>query len=140
MAALLFSVMALTAKTASQHLGAAAGVAALSVGWGAVPAAAFFRLSPAAAGSYRALILRGLFGNFAVLTYFLAIAHLPVGIATLLNSARRCLWRCFRSCFCASHLRCARPGAAAHRDRGGPGGPRQCAATRRTALFQGSIL
>jgi len=31
------------------------------------------------------LVLRGLFGGTAVLFYFLAIAHIPVGIATLLN-------------------------------------------------------
>lgn len=31
------------------------------------------------------LIYRGLFGGVAVLLYFLAIAHIPVGIATLLN-------------------------------------------------------
>src|SRR5437763_1916178 len=31
------------------------------------------------------LILRGSYGGAAVLLYFLAIAHLPVGVATLLN-------------------------------------------------------
>jgi drug/metabolite transporter (DMT)-like permease len=31
------------------------------------------------------LIYRGLFGGLAVLLYFLAIAHIPVGVATLLN-------------------------------------------------------
>jgi drug/metabolite transporter (DMT)-like permease len=31
------------------------------------------------------LVLRGVFGGTAVLFYFLAIAHIPVGIATLLN-------------------------------------------------------
>lgn len=31
------------------------------------------------------LVLRGFFGGIAVLFYFLAIAHIPVGIATLLN-------------------------------------------------------
>lgn len=31
------------------------------------------------------LVYRGLFGGLAVLLYFLAIAHIPVGLATLLN-------------------------------------------------------
>ena len=31
------------------------------------------------------LLLRGAYGGAAVLFYFLGIAHLPVGIATLLN-------------------------------------------------------
>ena len=33
------------------------------------------------------LVYRGLFGGTAVLCYFLAIAHIPVGVATLLNNA-----------------------------------------------------
>ncbi len=86
-AALLFSVMALTAKTASQHL-SGPQLAWLRFLLGGLlcllPLSFGYRLRPQ---SYRALILRGLFGSFAVLTYFLAIAHLPVGIATLLNSS-----------------------------------------------------
>lgn len=86
-AALLFAAMALTAKTASQHL-AGPQLAWLRFLMGALlcllPLLFGYRLQPQ---SYRALILRGLFGSFAVLTYFLAIAHLPVGIATLLNSS-----------------------------------------------------
>lgn len=87
LAALLFALMALCAKAASQHL---AGpqiawlrflVGALAV---ALPLLRGYRMQPQ---NYGALLLRGLFGSFAVLTYFLAIAHLPVGIATLLNSS-----------------------------------------------------
>jgi drug/metabolite transporter (DMT)-like permease len=37
--------------------------------------------------NYRALFLRGLFGGISVLLYFAAIAHLPVGVATILNSS-----------------------------------------------------
>lgn len=87
LAALLFSLMALCAKGASRHLAGPqvawlrfmVGIAAMGV-----PLSRGYRLRPQ---NYRALVLRGLFGSFAVLTYFLAIAHLPVGIATLLNSS-----------------------------------------------------
>lgn len=86
-AALLFSVMALCAKAASQHI-AGPQLAWLRFLIGALlcllPVAFGYRLQPQ---SYRALTLRGLFGSFAVLAYFLAISHLPVGIATLLNSS-----------------------------------------------------
>ena len=34
------------------------------------------------------LLMRGAYGGAAVLFYFLGIAHLPVGIATLLNYTR----------------------------------------------------
>ena len=86
-AALLFSLMALCAKGASQHL-AGPQIAWLRFVVGivvvALPLARGYRMRPQ---NYGALLLRGLFGSFAVLTYFLAIAHLPVGIATLLNSS-----------------------------------------------------
>lgn len=86
-AALLFSVMALCAKAASQHI-SGPQLAWLRFLIGTLlcllPVAFGYRLQPQ---SYRALTLRGLFGSFAVLTYFLAISHLPVGIATLLNSS-----------------------------------------------------
>lgn len=86
-AALLFALMALCAKSASQRI-AGPQLAWLRFLLGTVlclvPLAFGYRLRPQ---SYRALTLRGLFGSFAVLTYFLAIAHLPVGIATLLNSS-----------------------------------------------------
>ncbi len=87
LAALLFSLMALFAKAASRHL-AGPQIAWLRFIVGtvavALPLLRGYRMQPQ---NYGALLLRGLFGSFAVLTYFLAIAHLPVGIATLLNSS-----------------------------------------------------
>ncbi len=86
-AALLFSVMALCAKAASGHLpGPQVAwlrflVGLLSIG---VPLSLGRRLRPV---NYWALLMRGLFGGLSVLMYFQAIAHLPVGIATLLNSS-----------------------------------------------------
>ena len=86
-AALQFSAMALFAKAASAHL-SGPQVAWLRFALGlplvVVPLMRGQRLRPV---DYRSLFLRGLFGSFAVLTYFLAIAHLPVGIATLLNNS-----------------------------------------------------
>lgn len=86
-AALLFSAMALCAKAASAHLpGQQIAwlrflVGLLSIG---VPLSLGRRLRPV---NYGALLMRGLFGGLSVLMYFQAIAHLPVGIATLLNSS-----------------------------------------------------
>jgi drug/metabolite transporter (DMT)-like permease len=83
-AALLFGVMAILAK------GAAARIPG--------PEIAFFRFVTGLvacgvaatrirmrAHNWRGLALRGLFGGSAVLCYFLAIQHLAVGMATLLN-------------------------------------------------------
>ena len=87
-AAMLFAVMAVCAKAATEHRLAGPEVAfirfCLGVASGVVPLALGIRLRPQ---QYAALGLRGLLGGLAVLTYFGAIAHLPVGIATLLNSS-----------------------------------------------------
>ena len=87
-AAVLFAVMAVCAKAATAH--ALSGPEAafirfcLGVCSGVIPLATGVRLRPQ---QYGALFLRGFLGGLAVLTYFGAIAHLPVGIATLLNSS-----------------------------------------------------
>lgn len=79
--------MALCAKAASAHLpGPQVAwlrfvVGLLSIG---VPLSMGRRLRPV---NYGSLLMRGLFGGLSVLMYFQAIAHLPVGIATLLNSS-----------------------------------------------------
>jgi drug/metabolite transporter (DMT)-like permease len=83
-AALVFAIMAVLARAAAGRVPAteiafvrfavgllACGVAALRV--------------PFRAHNKLGLVLRGAYGGTAVLFYFLAIAHLPVGIATLLN-------------------------------------------------------
>jgi drug/metabolite transporter (DMT)-like permease len=83
-AALLFSVMALLAKATSARLpGTEVAFVRFGCGLGAVALAATrLRLRPQ---NWRGLLLRGLFGGAAVLCYFLAIEHLDVGLATLLN-------------------------------------------------------
>ncbi len=86
-AALLFSAMALCAKMASTRL-PSPQVACIRFLIGLLAFAGPFalgrRLRPV---KYGPLFLRGFFGGCSVLMYFLAIAHLPVGIATLLNSS-----------------------------------------------------
>lgn len=83
-AALLFSVMALLAKaTAARLPGTEVAFVRFVCGLGAVALASTrLKLRP---HNWRGLFLRGLFGGAAVLCYFLAIEHLDVGLATLLN-------------------------------------------------------
>lgn len=83
-AALLFGVMAILAKGAAHRLpGPEVAFVRFIVGLGAV-GIAMTRLTMRPR-NWRGLFLRGLFGGSAVLCYFLAIQHLAVGTATLLN-------------------------------------------------------
>ena len=82
---LVFGLMAFTAKRATLHLpGPEVAFVRFLIGLGAVAVviAAGVRLRPV---NWGGLFLRGFFGGLAVLGYFLTIAHLPVGTATLLN-------------------------------------------------------
>jgi len=84
--AVLFGVMALAAKMAAARL-PGTEIAFMRFAVMLVPLVAAPRLARRALDFERAdlLIYRGVFGGTAVLLYFLAIAHIPVGIATLLN-------------------------------------------------------
>ena len=84
--AVLFGVMALAAKMAAARL-PGTEIAFMRFAVMLVPLVAVPRLARRALDFERAdlLIYRGVFGGTAVLLYFLAIAHIPVGIATLLN-------------------------------------------------------
>lgn len=81
-----FALMAFAAKLASAHL-SGSQVAFVRFAIMLLPLAAVPRLARKAIEFQRLdlLIYRGVFGGVAVLLYFLAIAHIPVGIATLLN-------------------------------------------------------
>jgi drug/metabolite transporter (DMT)-like permease len=81
-----FALMALAAKLASVRL-AGSEVAFIRFVVMAVPVLAVPRLLRQALDFQRLdlLIYRGIFGGLAILLYFSAIAHIPVGIATLLN-------------------------------------------------------
>ena len=82
--ALAFAAMALIAKRASARLpGAEVALVRFAIGCAACAVAAL-RL-PLRARNKAGLLLRGLFGGSAVLLYFLALEHLPAGVATLLN-------------------------------------------------------
>ncbi len=84
LSSVLFALMAVIAKRASRGVpGPEVALVRFLVGLVAVAGAALrFRLR---IGNWRGLLLRGAFGGAAVLCFFLAIEHLPVGVATLLN-------------------------------------------------------
>jgi drug/metabolite transporter (DMT)-like permease len=84
LAALLFAAMALLTKQVAKRLpGPEVALVRFLIGLVAcILATLRFRLR---ANNWRGLFLRGALGGTAVLCYFLAIEHLPVGIATLLN-------------------------------------------------------
>lgn len=81
-----FALMALAAKLASADL-SGSQVAFVRFIFMLLPVLAVPRLARKAVEFQRLDLLayRGVFGGVAVLLYFLAIAHVPVGIATLLN-------------------------------------------------------
>ena len=84
--AVLFGIMAYVAKKATRVLdGAQVALVRFLVGVLVVGVQAFVRQRPLAPKRFDLLFLRGFFGGLAVLLYFLAIARLPVGTATLLN-------------------------------------------------------
>jgi drug/metabolite transporter (DMT)-like permease len=83
-----FAVMALAAKLAAADL-PGSQVAFLRFAFMLLPVVLVPSLARKAVTFQRLdlLVYRGIFGGTAVLLYFLAIAHVPVGIATLLNYA-----------------------------------------------------
>jgi drug/metabolite transporter (DMT)-like permease len=84
--ATMFGAMAFSAKLASQRL-SGPQVSMIRMAVGLIPVFAIGRYRRAALKFDRLdlLFLRGFFGGMAVLFYFLAIAHISAGVATLLN-------------------------------------------------------
>ena len=84
--ATFFGFMAFAAKLASARL-SGPQVAVVRFAFGLLPVLLVPRYRRAAMHFERLdlLFLRGFFGGIAVLCYFLAIAHIHVGVATLLN-------------------------------------------------------
>lgn len=113
-AALFFTAMALCAKLATDLGLPGPEVACLRFLFGllVVGAAAALGL-PLRPRNLRALFLRGAFGGGAVLLYFLAIAHLPVGVATLLNYSSPIFTVLFSSLFLRERLTLSRAVAIA---------------------------
>ena len=83
---MLFGAMAFAAKLASARL-SGAQVAFIRFATGLTPALFIPRFRHSAFTFHRLdlLFYRGFFGGLAVLCYFAAIEHIPVGVATLLN-------------------------------------------------------
>ena len=79
-----FGVMVVLAKGASVRL-PGPEVAWLRFAIGLVSCVIAHRFRPLRPHNLRALFIRGTLGGSAVLTFFLAVEHLPVGVATLLN-------------------------------------------------------
>lgn len=86
LAAVCFGAMAFAAKLATAHL-SGGQVAAVRFAIGLLPFVLVPSLLLRAARIDRLdlIVYRGLFGGIAVVLYFLAIEHIPVGIATLFN-------------------------------------------------------
>ena len=84
--ATMFGAMAFAAKGASARL-SGPEIAMLRMGTGLLPCLLVPRYRRAALHFNRIdlLLLRGFFGGLAVLLYFIAIQHINVGVATLLN-------------------------------------------------------
>jgi drug/metabolite transporter (DMT)-like permease len=110
--AVLFALMAFVAKMASARLpGPEVAFIRFVLGLVACGAAATrweLRMNNAVG-----LLLRGTFGGAAVLLYFLAIAHLPVGVATLLNYTGPVFTAVFAALFLGEPLGAATVGALA---------------------------
>ncbi len=84
--ATMFGAMAFAAKVASARL-SGPEIAMLRMGTGLLPCLLVPRYRRAALHFNRLdlLLIRGFFGGLAVLLYFIAIQHINVGVATLLN-------------------------------------------------------
>ena len=84
--ALLFGAMAFAAKLASARL-SGSQVAMIRFATGLTPVLLFARYRRSAFTFQRwdLLLYRGVFGGLAVLCYFIAIEHINIGVATLLN-------------------------------------------------------
>jgi drug/metabolite transporter (DMT)-like permease len=103
LAALLFAAMALVAKGAVAMLpGPEVAFVRFVIGLGACAVAALF--SRPRLANWVGLVLRGVFGGSAVLLYFLTIAHLPVGVATLLNYTAPVFTAVFATVFLGERL------------------------------------
>lgn len=105
--AILFGVMALLAKAASVRGVPGPEVAMVRFAVTIVAVGGYFvarRRAPVVHNA-PALLLRGVFGGTAVLGFFLAIAKLPVGVATLLNYTQPIPIAIFAALFLGERLR-----------------------------------
>jgi drug/metabolite transporter (DMT)-like permease len=112
LAAMLFATMAVVAKaTASALPGPEVAFVRFCVGLVACGLAAT-RIRMRTSNKL-GLVMRGLYGGGAVLLYFLAIEHLPVGVATLLNYTAPVFTALYAAAFLGEPVRPATVGALA---------------------------
>jgi drug/metabolite transporter (DMT)-like permease len=104
-AAMLFGAMAFAAKLASARL-SGAQVAMIRFAIGSLPALLIPRFRRKALEFQRLdlLLYRGFFGGLAVLCYFIAIAKIDVGVATLLNYTAPLFSGIFSIVFLREHI------------------------------------
>jgi len=103
--AMFFGAMAFTAKLASARL-SGSQVALIRFAMGLTPALLIPRYRRSAFTFQRLdlLFYRGFFGGLAVLCYFIAIAHINVGVATLLNYTAPLFSGIFSIVFLREHI------------------------------------
>jgi drug/metabolite transporter (DMT)-like permease len=103
--ALLFGAMAFAAKLASTRL-SGSQVAMIRFATGLTPALLIPRYRRSALTFQRIdlLLYRGVFGGLAVLCYFVAIEHINVGVATLLNYTAPLFSGIFSIAFLREHI------------------------------------
>lgn len=103
--ALLFGAMAFAAKLASTRL-SGAQVAMIRFATGLLPALLVprWRRSALTFQRFDLLLYRGIFGGLAVLCYFVAIEHINVGVATLLNYTAPLFSGMFSIVFLREHI------------------------------------
>ena len=109
---LVFALMAVAAKAAAVRL-PGPQVAFVRFLFGLAACAAVSLRRPLRARNRAGLLWRGIFGGSAVLLYFLAIEHLPVGIATLLNYTAPVFTAVWAALFLSEPLGAASIGALA---------------------------
>ncbi len=103
-AALLFGVMAVTAKRVSAHL-PAPEIAFVRFAIGLAACVVIATRRRFVAHNWGGLIMRGIFGGTAVYLYFLAMEHLSVGVATLLNYTSPIFTALWAALFLGEHVR-----------------------------------
>lgn len=107
LASLCFGLMAFAAKLAAGRGLGGAQVAAVRFAFGLIPVAMLPGIRRRALAWERRdlLLYRGVFGGTAVLLYFLAIEHVAVGLATLLNYTSPVFAVLFASFFIGERVR-----------------------------------
>ena len=102
----LFGLMAFLAKLASARIdGAQVAMIRFAVSLVPILFSGTFRRAAFTFHRLDVLFIRGVFGGLAVLLYFVAIEHIPVGLATLLNYTSPVFGGLFAAAFIGERIR-----------------------------------